>query len=391
MTANTRALDRWIRHDFVSINTELENLYFDQSDRANTQNIGESLKRRLLDEGNDLIKALLAEGNTDEGFEAGFDLLGNVGFFMAACRRHDLTEPSREQVSPLTDASALAMQIGASIGMIPRFSTAHLTTHNLARNGIAKSFTSLSDEAIFNEYNTRSILAYQRAADALVRIVKVGASAPVAVDLLHNAAQALRDVCVSNGSLNDKLDVDRFFYSVRPYYKSYRVGRQVYRGANAGDFAGINIIDLLLGVCRADDAYYSQLLVDKMLYMMPSEQALLRDVMRMPSILSALIDGLDGGQENSVWLKSVTSAFLSAFEAHAETARQHHNLLVERFITQPSESLKAQHHERLTASGPPLPVLLAALEKLRDLRCAVARDDVKTAAQDIAKLRAFNG
>jgi hypothetical protein len=54
-----------------------------------------------------------------------------------------------------------------------------------------------------------------------------------------------------------QLDVDRFFYSVRPYYKPYRVGRQEYRGANAGDFSGINEIDLLLGLCRANDPYYT--------------------------------------------------------------------------------------------------------------------------------------
>ena len=56
---------------------------------------------------------------------------------------------------------------------------------------------------------------------------------------------------------------------MRPYYKPYRVGRQEYRGANAGDFSGINEIDLLLGLCRANDPYYAHLLVDKMLFMIP--------------------------------------------------------------------------------------------------------------------------
>ena len=35
-----------------------------------------------------------------------------------------------------------------------------------------------------------------------------------------------------NDVLFEKLGVDRFFYSVRPYYKPYRVGRHEYRGAN---------------------------------------------------------------------------------------------------------------------------------------------------------------
>ena len=60
---------------------------------------------------------------------------------------------------------------------------------------------------------------------------------------------------------------------MRPYYKPYRVGRQEYRGANAGDFSGINEIDLLLGLCRANDPYYAQLLMDKMLFLLPADQA----------------------------------------------------------------------------------------------------------------------
>lgn len=386
MTANANALDEWIRGRFIDLNSELEDIYWNQEDRANTVGVGDDLKQTLLSEGNELITALLAEGNTDEGFEAGFDLLGNVGFFMAACRRHELTEPTRETHSPLREASALALQVGASVGMIPRFSTAHLTTHNRAHGGVAKSFTHGEDEAVFNEFNTRAILAYQRASEALLRVSRLGMTSPVAIDLLRNAKDALDDVYASNEQLNAKLDVDRFFYSVRPYYKTYRVGHQSYRGANAGDFAGINVIDLLLGLCRGDDAYYSQLLVDKMLYMMPEDQALLRDVLRRRSLLSELKEQL--GQSNQ-WPHQAQTirSLLDVLDAHGRAAQQHHDLLVDKFITKPSKAMEERHHGTLTASGPPLPVLLAALEKLRDLRCARQRSDVKTAFEDVELLR----
>lgn len=386
MTANANALDEWIRGRFIDLNSELEDIYWNQEDRANTVGVGDDLKQTLLSEGNELITALLAEGNTDEGFEAGFDLLGNVGFFMAACRRHELTEPTRETHSPLREASALALQVGASVGMIPRFSTAHLTTHNRAHGGVAKSFTHGKDEAVFNEFNTRAILAYQRASEALLRVSRLGMTSPVAIDLLRNAKDALDDVYASNEQLNAKLDVDRFFYSVRPYYKTYRVGHQSYRGANAGDFAGINVIDLLLGLCRGDDAYYSQLLVDKMLYMMPEDQALLRDVLRRRSLLSELKEQL--GQNNQ-WPHQAQTirSLLDVLDAHGRAAQQHHDLLVDKFITKPSKAMEERHHGTLTASGPPLPVLLAALEKLRDLRCARQRSDVKTAFEDVELLR----
>ena len=109
MTLKSQALDHWIRSDFREMNTVLEESYFASSDRHSTQGIGASVKQQLVDEGRTLIVELLREGNTDEGFDSGFDLLGNVGFYMAACRRHDITEPSRESRSPLQEASALAM------------------------------------------------------------------------------------------------------------------------------------------------------------------------------------------------------------------------------------------------------------------------------------------
>src|ERR1044071_8842283 len=122
-----------------------------------------------------------------------------------------------------------------------------------------------------------------------MRVVHLGVSSPVCDVLFDTAKRALQDVLRFNARLFDQLDVDRFFYSVRPYYKPYRVGRQEYRGANAGDFSGINEIDLLLGLCRASDPYYSQLLVDKMLFLLPSDQARLRECMTHRSILDEFL------------------------------------------------------------------------------------------------------
>jgi hypothetical protein len=169
ITSNVAKFDHWIRTSFVELNTELEGVYWTQENRADVRSGGEKIKQQLLDDGRHYIVDLLAEGNTDEGFDSNFDLLGNVGLYMAACRRHELTEPSREHTSPLKEASALALQLGASLGVTPRFATSHLSTHNLAIHGIYKTFTSLDAEYVFLEYNTRGVFAYKRAADALLR------------------------------------------------------------------------------------------------------------------------------------------------------------------------------------------------------------------------------
>jgi monodechloroaminopyrrolnitrin synthase PrnB-like protein len=387
MTSKASAFDQWIRGSFIELNTELEEIYFAQADKAAVDSVGTEIKTKLVEAGREHIVSLLKEGNTDEGFDQGFDLLGNVGLYMAACRRHGITEPSREKTSPLVEASALALQLGASLGVTPRFATSHLSTHNFSINGAYKCFTSLEAEQVFLEYNTRSIFAFKRAADALVRTLPLGVSHPVTYDLLVVAKAALHDVLNINDTLFRLLDADRFFYSVRPYYKPFRVGLNEYRGANAGDFAGINEIDMLLGLCNANNTSYSQLLVDKFLYMMPEDQARLRDCMRRESLLTCFIEQIASNSATD-WFQKNAALFLEVCDAHGETAKQHHDQLVSRFIEKPSGDLAEAHMKNITASGPPLPVLLRSLEKLRDLRMAAERDDIPSSYKAIQSLRA---
>jgi hypothetical protein len=379
-------LDRWIRSSFVVMNTELEDLYFDQLDRANVEGVGEAIKKTLAEEGRALIRPLAAEGNTNEGFERAFDVLGNLGLFMAALRRHELTNPARETVSPFEEASALGLHIGASLGVTPRFATAHLATHNKAFEGKQKSFTSLKDEFVFIDYNTMGILSYKRAAYALMRIPPLGISNKSSLMLFNNARDALNDVVATNEILFDILDKDRFFYSVRPYYKPYRVGRQEYRGANAGDFSGINEIDLLLGLCRANDPSYSQLLIDKMLFMIPEDQTNLRQCLIYTPFLDEFLEA-KRTSANTEWFRENCRAYLEVCEAHGFAAAQHHDQLFEAFIVRMSGELDSRHHAQLTASGPPLPVLAKALERLRDLRTAARRSDFETAHDKLAVLK----
>lgn len=387
MSNNAEAFEQWIRTSFVRMNTELEELYFAQEDRSRVIGVGDRIKRALRDEGHAHVIGLRAEGNTGEGFDSAFGVLGNVGMYLGALRRHELTNPAREERSPFPEASSLAIHCGASLGMAPRFATAHLTLHNRARAGLRKSFTSLADEFLFIDENTRGILCLQRAADALTSIVHLGVSSPVADVMFEAAKQSLARVMEANGTLIASLDVERFFYCVRPYYKPYRVGRQEYRGANAGDFSGINELDLLLGLCRASDPYYGQLLVDKMLFMLPADQARLKDCMARKSLLDELLELLPG-HAASDWFQRNARAFLEVCDLFARTAAQHHDELVERFIAHPAARLGEEQSQGLTASGPPLPVLLRSLEVLRDLRVAADRQDIPTRHHDLRRLRA---
>ncbi len=385
MSTNAEKFDQWIRGRFVDLNSDLEEIYFALPDRAAVESVGAAQKKALVDEGLVLVGALRREGNTDEGFDGAYDVLGDLGLWLAALRRHELTNPAREEKSPFQEASALGLHIGASIGVAPRFATGHLATHNRAVGGAPKSFTRLKDEKLFLDYNTRGIFAYKRAADALMRIVPLGVSHPVAETLFDDALTALDDVARWNDVLFRELDVDRFFFSVRPYYKPYRVGRQEYRGANAGDFSGINEIDLLTGLCQANDPYYSQLLVDKMLFMRPEDQASLRDCMRRRDFMTVFLESADAADQP--WFKRNAARFIAVCEAHGKTAAHHHDMLVARFIERPSTSLDAAKLAQVTASGPPLPALLKALAVLRDLRLAAPRPDIRTRHDDLRRLK----
>ncbi len=385
MTNIAKKFDAWIRTSFVEMNTELENMYFKEEDRSIVAGVGDNIKTTIHDEGLSHIKKLKAEGNTDTDYNQAFETLRNVGLYFASLRRHGLTNPDSETRSPFDEASSLALHLSATCGATPRFATSHISTHGFAVDGVIKSFTSLESEHFFLANNTRGIFAYKRAAEALDRVVPLGVSHPIASVLLSNARDALKDVVLYNKRLFDQLDIDRFFFSVRPYYKPYRVGEHIYRGPNAGDFSGISEIDLLLGLCSAQDMAFSQMLNDKTLYMVPDCQRRMRECLNKTSLLDSFMQEADEHHDR-LWFQENVKAFLEVCKLHGYGAAQHHNMLVRRFIEKPSVVLPKEELEQVTASGPPLPVLLQSLADLRDLRLAVQRDNLETRYDDITRL-----
>lgn len=378
--------DGWIRGRFKTHNTQLEELYFAKADKADVEGTGDDIKAALRDEGAAHIAAVHAEPRLYEDEARNYDILGNVGLYMAALRRHEMTNPDREERSPFPIASALAQRLAAGLGVAPRFATAHINLRNLAHDGEHKSFTRLNDEYLFIEYNCLSILAYIRAADILRRIAPLGVSHPLALTLLRDAESALKYVVRYNAELNRKLDVDRFFYNIRPYFKTYRVGRNEYRGANAGDFAAINEIDLTLGLCRVSDPSYANILIEKMPFTPREDQLQLQMASRQQSLLDTFLEAAPTAQHHPGFRANV-QAFLDVCAAHGRTAAQHHDLFVRRFIEKPSTDMNQKHMAQITASGPPLQALMMALEALRDKRLAADRPGIDSRSEDIKKLR----
>jgi len=220
-----------------------------------------------------------------------------------------------------------------------------------------------------------------------MHIPALGVSASATALMLKEAKYALEQVAYYNKNLFDKLDVARFFYSVRPYFKSHRVGKINFRGANAGDFAGINQIDLLLGLCRGDDLFYGNMLAEKMQYMRPEDQRDVQRTLRIPPLLDGFIEAAET-HSNTAWFQENCTLFLEVCKAHGRTAAQHQNMLVEKYIKKPAVTMETKHLKQVTASGPPLEELLDMLTHLRDLRIAAPRDDIETAYHQIETLKA---
>ena len=126
------------------------------------------------------------------------------------------------------------------------------------------------------------------------------------------------------------------------------------------------------------------MLVDKFMYMMPEDQAILRDCMRRSSFMDEF---LNTKNVNQSWYQKNLTLFLELCELHGDAAKQHHNQLVEKYIAAPSGALKESQLDNITASGPPLEILINSLEKLRDRRAAADRKDIPSRHDDIKTLK----
>jgi hypothetical protein len=388
MSSLINEFDEWIRNRFGQINTELEEHYFSQQALLIDDEKTRPLKQAILEEGKALIRAILEHADDiPSTYEGRFYLLGNVGMYMAACRRHEIDTVLETGYSPLAEASTIAFQLGSALGVAPRFMATHLSLYNRAENGVYRTFTHLEDEYIFIDYNTLGTLAYKKASDALERAMRFGITHRLTAYLLNDAKKALQEVLEFNQRLDEKLDVMRFFYNVRPYYKPYRIGRREYRGANAGDFAAVNEIDLMLGLCSRDDPFYLDIMIDKKAYMPQSEQLRLQDSIARTSLMDQFLEEMQHSKALPQYRQNL-EAFIQVCEMHGQAYAYHHDQLVKKYIENPAVNLTESQQDNLTASGPPLPVLLRSLGKLRDLRMAEDRADIPSRYADLQKLKA---
>ena len=380
------ALDHWLRGDFLRINTALDEEYFKQRvDVLHNHASTDALKMDLLRGGAPLIAAL--EDIALPGDEhASYRLLGLVGFYLAACQRHEAFMLAPHE-GARDCAWKISRRIGSALNVAPRFVFAHQSLFNDAAGGRFRTFTSLADDELFVRYNILGVLAYERAAHALRCVADVGVTNVAAAYLFDAAEAALLDVLRFNQELSKQLDVERFFLNIRPYYKTYRVGDRDYRGANAGDFSAINEIDVALGLCRLDDPFYRGIVNEKIPYVPPADRRRLDALGRQSSFLDLFLIELDATGATPVW-KENAARYLRVCKAHGAAYAHHHNRLVKSYVEAPSQSFASTHSAGITSSGPPLSELMAMLQRLADLRLARDRGDVITAAPGLARIQA---
>ena len=104
--------------------------------------------------------------------------------------------------------------------------------------------------------------------------------------------------------------------------------------------------------------------------------------------MDRFISAAKSGASKQDWYQRNLRAFLKVVKMHGETAKQHHNSLVENFIVSPVSKMKdGRVKTNVTASGPPLEVMLSGLAKLRDARSCAERTDIATRYLDVKYLR----
>ncbi|HUQ87887.1 MAG TPA: monodechloroaminopyrrolnitrin synthase PrnB family protein [Vicinamibacterales bacterium] len=381
-------LDHWLRGEFVRINTALEELYFaERIDVICGRPDVDELKRQLLRQGDPLMERLADMAALPVDPHAAYRLLGLIGHYLAACQRHEafasaqgsgVTRPGDGEGGRRA-AWAVSTRIGNALNVVPRFVFAHQALFNEAIGGRYRTFTSLPDEEIFIRFNALGVLAYYRAAEALRGIANIGVSSSVAAYLFDEAERALADVLRSNQDLAKELNVERFFFNIRPYFKTYRVGDTDHRGANAGDFSAINEIDVTLGLCRMDDPFYRAIVREKARHVPPDDQRLLNSLEQRRSLAEAFLSDLDSHGATPQW-KANAARFLAVCKAHGAAYAFHHQRLVKAYVEAPSKIAQSAHTAGVTSSGPPLHDVMSMLQRLLELR--IARDN-----EDLARLQ----
>jgi hypothetical protein len=360
-------LDRWLRGDFVRINTALEEVYFaERIDVISGRPEIDALKLQLLQQGGPLMERL-ADIALPEHPHASYRLLGLVGHYLAACRRHEA--PLSDQEGARQAAWTISARIGDALGVVPRFVFAHQSLFNEAIAGRFRTFTSLPDEEIFIRFNALGVLAYYRAADALRGIANIGVSSDVASYLFEEAEAALGDVLRFNQELARRLNVERFFFNIRPYFKTYPVNGVDYRGANAGDFSAINEIDVTLGLCHMGDPFYRGIVREKFRHVPPDDQPVLRALDQRQSLAELFRSEFDAPGSTPQW-KANAARFLAVCKAHGAAYAFHHRRLVKAYVEAPSRTATSAHTAGVTSSGPPLDDVMAMLQRLLQLRTA---------------------
>jgi hypothetical protein len=385
MSPAVQRLDGWLRSRFREINTHLEQRYFlaGQDLLVDLPDL-QALKRTLLIEGAELVAAIDQPDALALDPGGRYELLGMVGCHIAACHRHEIDSADAHG---LTASEHLAGLLGSSLGIAPRYVFAHLAFHSRAVAGDRRTFTTLPDEAVFVELNGLAVLAYQRAAEALRPIAAMGVSNPMTTYLLDGARAALDDVLTLNRRIAQTVDIDRFFLNIRPYFKPHPVNGATYRGVNAGDFAAVNEIDVLLGLCNPKDEFYATLLTEKWPFVPPEDQPLLEALGRHPPLLGRFLDEATAAIVSDP-LRQNAELFLDVCKVHGAGYAFHHTNLVKRYLEQPARAMPGQRLEEVTASGPPLDHVIAMLDRLRRLRIARDGGGVVTAEAQLKELRA---
>ncbi|WP_371502379.1 DUF1864 family protein [Kitasatospora sp. NBC_00374] len=211
----------------------------------------------------------------------------DLGMFLGSLRRHGV-----EPLDAVPGAEPVLLELGASVGMVPRDTVLHYGAWNPAGRR-RRMFTGAAEEGVLIDAVRASAPAVERAALVLAGLSGLKPDEPAFADGCEDAARQLALLPEVAARVTRSVDPAGFFMArLRPYMEDVRVGGRRYFGPAAAHVP-LYLVDHLLWSGDRPDPEHLSLQEELTGYGLPGWAALYRERAGLPSVATVLARALD--------------------------------------------------------------------------------------------------
>jgi hypothetical protein len=219
----------------------------------------------------------------------------DIGILAGSIRRHG-EQPNG--LVPQLDGTLL--QLGVLTDLIPRDTLMHYTVWNPVGPRLRR-YTDNCQELALIESISRALPAIRRGTRLIFATLDLDLSDPAVPQHLSLVAHCLKEFLAGLHIAVKQVAPAVFIQHFRPFFESYRVGPNEYRGPGAVTMP-LHILDFLLWGSSEPDHRYQQFTADYIPYNTGEFRSMYLRARNRPSLLSRLISGVERLQSNTdIW------------------------------------------------------------------------------------------